>query len=352
GPQHRTALWVIPVGALAGVARHALDVAAAGVPGWELAFLCPPGPLAGALRARGARVHEAPFGPDHGLPASVRSLRRSISEVHPAVVHTHLSYADIVAALATPRRVRLVTTEHGIAADDLVYHRSSRKARVMAQVHRQRFRRVDAAIAVSEATAVAMRTKWGVTVPIQVVRNGVDRQPREARARAGLRVLSLARLAPEKRIPDLLRSFALVLESHPDATLTVAGVGDLDASLVRLAGDLGLDHRLSFPGFVDPGPALAGADVVAMLSVWENCSYTLLDAAAAGLGVVASPVGGNPEILPLRCLANPDDHRAVAAALVRQGRNLAQRPILADWPSVASMCASIGGVYDGDGRRP
>ncbi|MEO5852538.1 MAG: glycosyltransferase family 4 protein [Nocardioides sp.] len=346
-----TALWAIPVSDIAGVARHALDVAGADIPGWDLAFLCPPGPLGPALRACGARVHVAPFGPDHGVTRSLRSLRRVIRQVRPRVVHTHLSYADIVAAVGTPRGVRLVTTEHGIAADDLVYHRSGRKARVMAQVHRQRFRRVDAAIAVSQATAAAMRSKWGVTVPIRVVPNGVDPAPAGPPPRAGLRILSLARLAPEKRIPDLLRSFALLADRHPEATLAVAGVGELDASLRTLSHELRLDDQVSFPGFVDAGPALADADVVAMLSVWENCSYTLLDAAAAGLGVVASPVGSNPEMLPARCLADPDDHEAVAAALLRQGRELAERPILADWPSVAAMCATIGEVYDGDGSR-
>ena len=52
------------------------------------------------------------------------------------------------------------------------------------------------------------------------------------------------------------------------------------------------------PGFVDPDRAMAEHDVLAMLSVWENCSYALLDAAGRGMGVVASDVGGNPEILP------------------------------------------------------
>ena len=83
-----------------------------------------------------------------------------------------------------------------------------------------------------------------------------------------------------------------------------------------------------------------------MLSVWENCPYSLLDAAVAGLGVVASPVGGHPEILPSRCLADPARPEAVAAALVEQGLDLARRPGLRDWPSVAEMCADLGRIYD------
>lgn len=341
----RTALWAVPVSALAGVARHTLDVAGAGVPGWDVAYLCPPGDLPRELRARGATVVEAPFGPDHGLRASLRSLRQVLRDVRPQVVHAHLSYADVVAALAKPRGVRLVTTEHGIAADDLVYHRSSRQARLMAAVHRARFRRVDAAIAVSQATAQAMRDKWGVR-DVVVIPNGVDRPAHPRRHQPGLRVLSLARLAPEKRLPALVRAFAVVAAEHPSASLTVAGVGELEAELKKLAADLGVVDRVSFPGFVDPGEAMGAADVVAMLSMWENAPYTVLDAAAAGLGVVTSPAGGLPEILPERCLADPDLPDEVARAMVTQGLDLAARPELAAWPDVREMCARTAAVYD------
>jgi glycogen(starch) synthase len=344
--KHRTALWAIPVSALAGVARHALDVAGSGIPGWDLVFLTPPGPLPAELRARGARVVEAPFGPDHGLPASLRSLRSAAAQTRPEILHAHLSYADIVAAIAKPRGVRLVTTEHGIAAHDLVYHRSSRKAALMAAVHRGRFRRVDAAIAVSRATADAMRVKWGAH-DVVVIPNGVDR-PAEMPAREpGLRILSLARLAPEKRLPALLRAFAVVAADHTDAHLTVAGVGELEGELKDLASGLGLIDRVTFPGFVDPAPAMADADVVAMLSVWENSPYTVLDAAAAGLGVVTSPAGGHPEIVPVRCLADPDRPADVARALVEQGLDVPARPGLPDWPDVATMCARTAEVYAG-----
>ena len=56
-----TALWVIPVSDLAGVARHALDVARAGIPGWRVVFLTPPGDLPRELRAVGAAVGRNPI---------------------------------------------------------------------------------------------------------------------------------------------------------------------------------------------------------------------------------------------------------------------------------------------------
>jgi glycogen(starch) synthase len=344
------ALWVVPVSDLAGVARHVLDVARAGLPGWRLAFLTPPGPLPDRLRELGAEVHEGPFGPDHGLRASVTTLRRVVRRVRPAVVHSHLAYADIVAALAV-RGPRLVTTEHGIARDDVVYHRSGARTRAMAAVHMARLRRFDAAIAVSRATADAMVEKWHPRVPPIVIPNGVEPlAPRPPRA-PGLRVLSLARLAPEKRLPALLDAFAVLRSDHPEARLTLAGTGPEEPALRAQVARLGLGDAVSLPGFVDPEPAMAEHDVLAMLSVWENCSYALLDAASRGMGVVASDVGGNPEMLPPASLADADDPTAVAAALARQGLDLAARPGLRDWPTVEDMCARIAATYAAAGAR-
>ena len=346
-----TALWVVPVSDLAGVARHVLDVARTGIPGWRLAFLTPPGDLPRRLRELGAPVVEAPFGPDHGVRASIATLRDVVRRERPAIVHTHLSYADIVAALAVGRGPQLVTTEHGVARHDVVYHRSAAKARVMAAAHTVRMRRFDAAIAVSRATADAMVEKWHPRREVVVIPNGVD--PVQAVApRAGLRILSLARLAPEKRLPSLVDGFAELHTSHPEATLTLAGVGPEEGTLRHQVDRLGLGDVVSLPGFVDTDRAMADHDVLAMLSVWENCSYALLDAAGRGMGVVASGVGGNPEILPATSLVQAEDPRSVASALGAQGLDLTARPGLTGWPSVADMCARIAQTYAAAGGGP
>ena len=74
-----TALWVVPVADLGGVARHVLDVAAVGLPRTRLVVLCPPGPLAERLRRAGAAVLVEDLGPEHGLAASVAALRHAVA---------------------------------------------------------------------------------------------------------------------------------------------------------------------------------------------------------------------------------------------------------------------------------
>ncbi len=344
----RTAVWALPVGDRGGVGRHAIDVAAAGIPGWRTEFLVPDGPVVAALRASGASVRVAGFGPAHGLRSSASALRHAVADFRPSVVHTHLSYADVVGALVKPHGTALVTTEHGLADDDLVYHGSRARSQVRGLLHAARVRRADCLIAVSHATLSVARRKWHLPdrLPTRVLHNGIDRPDPLPPARPGLHVVSLARLAPEKRLPELVTAFAMVAAAHPDARLTLAGSGPLEDDLRRQVSALGLDDTVSFPGFVDAAGLLAEAHVLALLSVWENCSYALLDALAHRVGVVASPVGGNPEIVPGECLVDPADPAAVAAAIVRQGLDVTTRPDLpTDWPDVAAMAGQVARVY-------
>ena len=117
-----------------------------------------------------------------------------------------------------------------------------------------------------------------------------------------------------------------------------------------LAGDVGEGlHQL-----VDVllrGEALRSHDVVVQLSALENLSYTLLDAVAHGLGVVATDVGGNGEIVPEKCLVTAEEARSpeeVAGRILAQGNDLAARPgPAARGFTVAAMTAAIADVYRG-----
>jgi glycogen(starch) synthase len=358
------ALWLVPVAEMGGVARHVLDVARAGLPGWRLVVLCPEGALAARLRELGSAVIAAPVGPSAGFAASVATLRTNINRVRPDVVHSHLAYADVVAATAVlGLKTLLVTTEHGIAGNDTIYHGSGTRSKVKALMHRIRLRRADAVIAVSEATRDTMLIKWRPKQPIAVIPNGVNaaavRQQVDAlrtghgsaegeanRDLPGLKVLSLSRLSAEKRLDVLLRAFAMVRESEPHAQLTIAGEGPERESLELLAYRLGLSGSVDFVGFVDPFQAMANSDLLVQLSVWENCSYTLLDAVSAGLGVVATPVGGNPEILPTHCLVSADDVPGISASAIIQGARPDARPVLPRaWPSTDEMAARLVDTY-------
>ena len=342
-----------------------LDVARTGIPGYRLVVCAPEGKLTERLRELNIPVHTVPFGPSRGFRTSFASLAHVIEREKPTIVHSHLAYADVIAAAAVNSlRIRrlanrsltvptLITTEHGIAGDDAVYHGTSWRSKLMEQVHRVRLWGTNAAIAVSRSTAEQMRCKWGAR-RVSIIYNGVDaprlraavhkhRVPTEPDAP---RILSLSRLSPEKGIDVLIEAFAQLRTVYPKAHLEIAGEGDLADTLAQQVRELHISDTVTFSGFVDPLEAMGRSDMVVQLSIWENCSYTLLDAKAAGLKTVATNVGGNPEILAPNELVNRRQNAFCDSVLEALTRNCeASAPSAWTWVTNAEMTAQIAELY-------
>ena len=360
-----TVLWVVPVPDFGGVARHVLDVARTGIPGYRLVVCAPEGKLTERLRELNIPVHAVPFGPSRGFRTSFASLTHVIEQEKPAIVHSHLAYADVIAAAAVNslkmRRLAnrsltvptLITTEHGIAGDDAVYHGTSWRSKLMEQVHRVRLWGTNAAIAVSRSTAEQMRRKWGAR-RVSIIYNGVDAPRLRAAVRKhrvltepdAPRILSLSRLSPEKGIDVLIEAFAQLRTVYPKAHLEIAGEGDLADTLAQQVRELHISDAVTFSGFVDPLEAMGRSDMVVQLSLWENCSYTLLDAKAAGLKTVATNVGGNPEILAPNELVNRRQNAFCDSVLEALTRNCeVSAPSAWTWVTNAEMTAQIAELY-------
>jgi glycosyltransferase involved in cell wall biosynthesis len=115
---------------------------------------------------------------------------------------------------------------------------------------------------------------------------------------SGFHVGCVARLSPEKNHATLLVAFAELRRARPDAHLTLIGDGALRAALEMQAARLGLGRAVTFAGTRRDVPALLAAfDVFALASLTEGISLTLIEAAAAGLPLVATRVGGNAEVV-------------------------------------------------------
>lgn len=347
--QARRALWVVSVAEMAGVGRHVLDVAATGIPGWDLAFLVPPGPLAEQLRALDQPVMSDGFGQGAGVMNSVRALRRAAAATRPDVIHSHLAWADLLVAALPTTAVR-VSTEHGIAGQRLLYQPTAVHATLKETLHKARLRRTAALIAVSKATEATVRKRWGPprTGLTSVIPNGVNRLGGASqRTERGLRFGYLGRLAPEKNIPVMLEAFELVHRDHPAATLEIAGFGTTEDAVRADVRQRPFRRAVRLSGEIPPHDFFSRVDVVVQLSEWENCSYTLLDALAWGKGIVATAVGGNPELLPAHCLVRGGDQKAAAACMCLQANTPGQTPRLPKhWPTVEDMAIRIGAVYE------
>ncbi|WP_241692774.1 glycosyltransferase family 4 protein [Haloarcula salina] len=135
---------------------------------------------------------------------------------------------------------------------------------------------------------------------VTCIPNGVDLERFAVDVDRGTDILFLGRLAPKKRVSDLIRAFAKIETEVPESDLVVVGTGPESEHLRDLATELGVDDRVSFEGRVsdDAVPRYyATAGVFALPSVWEGHPLTLLEAWAASAPVVASAVEGIEEFV-------------------------------------------------------
>jgi glycosyltransferase involved in cell wall biosynthesis len=114
----------------------------------------------------------------------------------------------------------------------------------------------------------------------------------------GLHFLNVGRLSMEKDQDALLRAFARVAARHPQARLTIAGKGPLEGMLRELARSLGIESRVSFPGYIADMPTLyAQTDLVVQSSRTEGMPNVILEAAFLKVPILATDVGGTREVV-------------------------------------------------------
>lgn len=189
---------------------------------------------------------------------------------------------------------------------------------------------VDAYIAVSRAVANGLVDTGVPEHLIRVIYNGIDARSLRDGAAVGLdfalphgtpRIGFVGRLEPVKGCEYFLTAASYLREEHPNAAFVIAGTGSREADLMELASSLGLAAQTGFLGHIDSAPAvIAALDVVVIPSLSEGFPMTALEALVLGTPVVASDVGGLPELLAdgeCGVLVPARDSRAIADAVAR-----------------------------------
>jgi phosphatidylinositol alpha-mannosyltransferase len=254
---------------------------------------------------------------------SWRSWRRvgeAMRRFDPDLVHAHEPLTP-----STPMLTVRAATAPVVATFHAFLDRS-RLMEVAAPVLRTVSRRIDAAIAVSDAAAGFLRR--AIDVDVEIIPNGLDvgRFAHPGDAPKGLpegrRLLWVGRLDPQKGFRVMLQAFALLAREHADLWLLVAGDG-------RDRGALGAMSEAARARIVMLGavphdelpPYHAAADVfVAPATGQESFGYVLVEAMAAGVPVVASDIAGYREVVRSGIeglLVPPGDPTALAQAVSR-----------------------------------
>jgi glycosyltransferase involved in cell wall biosynthesis len=265
-------------------------------------------------------------------------VRRLLRDVQPDILHTHLyhpNYYGRLAALGLDLK-GVVASVHNVYARHKFHRRfwnfllsraTDRVVAVSSQVWRD-VRRYDAA----PRSRLCLLPN-GISLRALQVQESRE----EARARlgvAGLCLGAVGRLEEQKGHAYLLQALPLVLTAMGEATLLLAGDGRLRESLERQARELGVEPQVKFLGTRRDMPLVYRAlDVFVLPSLWEGLPLALLEAMGAGLPVVASRVGGAPEVVRDGVngrLTPPGDVPALAEAIAELARRPEQRAALGE----------------------
>jgi glycosyltransferase involved in cell wall biosynthesis len=197
-------------------------------------------------------------------------------------------------------------------------------------------------VVANSSAAVDRLIEEGVAVgTIAHITNGLDldRYDSVRAARPRRVIATVANLRPGKGHEVLLKAAASIVRRIPDVTFLIVGDGPRREELERLAATLRVSAQVQFVGYrTDVPEILRQADVFAFPSFMEASPNAVIEAMAAGLPIVATRVGGIPEVIEHErsgLLVAPGDDRALAAALVR----VIERPALASQLGDAARAA-------------
>lgn len=321
------------------------------------------GPAVRRLRAAGVTTHVVDEADDDRAQAAVLELFR---QRPPDVVHNHMYRAEIVGT-----RAALALADDGVPRPYIVgtVHSSRVRSEADKALMRRLTPQMDELIAVSKAIVAKIEAEGRSGAPVELVYNGVDLQkysqteacctlPEEYGFAEGTPLVGVvARLEPEKGHATLLEAWPLVLARVPNARLLIVGEGSqrdlleaqaesLDLLGEQCSGDRCVGTRKARPGATvlftglrdDVPNVTAALDVAVLPSYREAQGLAILEAAALRRPVVATAVGGVPEMIEsgkTGLLVPPHDSQALGAAIAL---------LLTDHP-LADMLARAGHDY-------
>ena len=261
------------------------------------------------------------------------SLLRLVRRVHPDLILSNMAHLNFLVLLLRPlfpSPVRVIVRQNGTPSSMVA---SFRFPRIQRALYRQLYKRADSIICQSEAMAGDMQRVAGIErKKLAVLPNPIDTDRIRSRVRRndapgsdiGAHLLAVGRLSHEKGLDLLLHAFAEVRRGYPDIDLTLAGEGPQREELLRIHHDLQLEGVVHFAGQIDDLTHLfAGSTLFVLPSRHEGMPNALLEAAAAGLPLVATPASeglvallrGQPGVWIASDASAPAIARAILASL-------------------------------------
>ena len=260
-------------------------------------------PFVTAARQCGMPVHEirSAHAYDLRMVSRVAALARRLQA---DALHAHEAKSDILAYLASRlHRLPIVTTMHGWIGN-------TAKGRFMINADKRVARYYDRVIAVSKPIHDALADAGVRPRALRLLHNAIvlDRYQRTGRSGELAKLIggefarpvlaTIGRISPEKGQSDLIEALGMVAAQGHQFTAVLAGDGPDRTKLIERVAALGLEGRIVFPGYIDPPQGiLEESDLMVLPSHTEGLPNAALEAMAMHVPVLATNVGGTPEVV-------------------------------------------------------
>ncbi len=274
-----------------------------------------------------ARIRVWYLGKHKGFdPRMFRRLWGMFREFQPDVAHTHRYVLRYLLPLILVHRARVwVHTVHNMAEKEVDW--------VGKWIHRVAFRAGVVPVAIAEEVARSLERVYGLR-NLPLIPNGipVDQyalaeevrkawRTREGYEESAVLLVSVARMSPQKDHFSLIQAFSIASSRSSQLRLLLVGDGSLRSKLEAQVKALDLKDKVRFLGVrADVPEILAAADMFVLSSQWEGNPLSVMEAMAAGKPVIATAVGGVPELIQhgiSGVLVPPGDVEALAEAILK-----------------------------------
>jgi len=216
----------------------------------------------------------------------------------PDIIHTHryvMQYAIPAAVLAgVPVKVHTV---HNIATKEL-----GKLQRRLSKIFYKVFNVIP--VAISPIVKESIKKEYGIPHnKIPMVYNGIDFARCSVKkiyneSDNSLTILHVGRFAPQKNHFDLINGFYDVAKKYPSVKLKLIGIGELEGKIKSLVNSLELSKQVEFLGSQNNVyEYMNNADIFILPSLWEGMPITIIEAMGTGVPIIASNVGGIPDML-------------------------------------------------------
>lgn len=226
----------------------------------------------------------------------IRKLRKIFKKENPDIIHAHADVLKYVGLATLFSRVKIVHTIHTLA------NKESGKADLLANKYLYRKQKAFP-VALTPVVQGSIRNKYDIPIEnIPVIYNGIDLssciEKTSYSTNGEFKILHIGRFSEEKNHVGLINAFEILHKRVPNSSLNLIGDGPLKEKIVDYVKEKDLADSVNFLG-LQPNvyPHLNETDVFALPSIFEGMPMTLIEAMGTGLPIVASNVGGIPDML-------------------------------------------------------